>query len=72
VEPFSVGEHVVIRHGERQGQRGRVVERQPAEVYKVLLGDGTALFFCRQSLLREAAGRPTRLSASAWGVPSKN
>jgi hypothetical protein len=72
VEPFSVGEHVIIRHGERQGQHGQVVERQPAEVYKVLLGDGTALFFCRQSLQHEAAERPTRLPASAWGVPSRN
>ncbi len=72
MEPFSVGEHVIIRHGGRRGEHGRVVERQPAEVYKVLLADGTALFFCRQSLLRDAAEGPTRLPASAWGSPSMN
>ncbi len=72
MEAFSVGEHVIIRHGGRRGEHGRVVERQAAEVYKVQLGDGTTLFFCRQSLLPEAAERPTRLPASAWGSPSRN
>jgi hypothetical protein len=72
MEPFSIGEHVIIRHGERHGQHGQVVERQRAEVYKVRLGDGTTLFFCRQSLLREAPEQPTRLPASACGVPSRN
>jgi hypothetical protein len=72
VEPITVGESVIIRNGERRGQHGRVVQRQAAEVYQVLLGDGTALFYCRQSLLREAAERAARLPAPAWGHPSRN
>jgi hypothetical protein len=71
VDPFRVGDRVTIRFGERQGQHGQIVERQPAEVYKVRLPDGTALFFSRQSLLCEAVEPSTRLPAP-WGASSRN
>lgn len=71
MDSFGVGDRVTIRYGERQGQHGLVVERQPAEVYKVRLPDGTALFFSRQSLLREAVEPSTRLP-TPWGAPSRN
>jgi hypothetical protein len=71
VDSFSVGEHVIIRYGERAGQHGLVVNRQLAEIYEVRLKDGTTLFFSRQSLGHESVGH-ARLPALTRGSPSRN
>jgi len=55
---YSVGDRVFIRSGYWQGQRGEVVQVQPAEVYEIRLGDGALLLFSKESLNRESAARP--------------
>jgi hypothetical protein len=65
---FAIGEGVVVRFGERQGQHGEVVGRQLAEVYKVRLPGGTLVDYCGESLESAAAGPLTRPLV----VPSKN
>ena len=73
MKPFVVGEQVTIRYGVRQGQEAHVVEKQPAEVYKVRLDDGSCLFFGRASLSPAPVNRLTRQpEPPAWGSPSRN
>ena len=64
---FSVGEQVVVRYGARQGQAAEVVERQPAEVYKVRLTDGALLFYGEGGLSRPAGDSPRRSLPAAAG-----
>jgi hypothetical protein len=72
MDPFNVGDRVIVRYGQWQGSEGQVVGKQRAEVYAVCLDTGTVLFFCRASLLA-AAARPSRMpEASPWGTPSRN
>ncbi len=71
MDPFSVGDGVIVRYGQWQGSQGVVVARQRADVYAVRLADGELLFFGRASLL--AVARPSRLpEAAPWGAPSRN
>jgi hypothetical protein len=58
MRPFCVGEQVVVRYGARQGQTAEVVERQPAEVYKVRLAGGALLYYSEAGLGRPAASCP--------------
>ena len=50
MEPFSVGDRVVIRQGERGGQNAEVVAAQPAEVYQVRMPDGSVGFYSGRQL----------------------
>jgi hypothetical protein len=47
---FSVGDRVVIRYGKHQGQEARIIDRQPADVYKVQVEDGYTLFYSKEGL----------------------
>jgi hypothetical protein len=70
MDPFNVGDRVVVRYGQWQGSEGQVVAKQRAEVYVVRLGTGPVLFFSRASLV---AARPSRLpEVVPWGLPSRN
>jgi hypothetical protein len=42
---FAKGDQVIIRFGKRQGQPARIIESQPANVYKVRAEDGSVHFF---------------------------
>jgi len=73
VEPFIVGEQVVVQYGEWRGQTADVVEKQPAEVYKVRLVGGPVLFFGRASLHAAPSARPIRIPEPVARVlPSRN
>ena len=50
---LSVGDEVTIRYGRRQGQKGRVIRTQLADVYEVKVADGSILFFSSKGLERE-------------------
>jgi hypothetical protein len=52
---FSVGEQVVIRYGKQQGQKGKIIRTQLADVYEVKVLDGSILFFSSKGLEKEAA-----------------
>jgi hypothetical protein len=66
--PFSVGERVTILSGDRHGQSGEVVRVQLAQVYQVLLGDGSLLLYSQESLAREPATRPPHLVPGKRGA----
>ena len=50
--PFSVGEQVLVRQGDRGGQGAEVVASQPAGVYEVKMRDGSLLFYSGRQLKR--------------------
>ena len=50
---FSVGEQVIVRWGREQGQRARIIQSQPADVYKVKVENGSVLFFSGKGLAKE-------------------
>jgi hypothetical protein len=52
---FDVGEQVLIRYGKHQGQTAKVIQSQPADVYKVKASDGSVLFFTSKGLAKEKA-----------------
>jgi ribosomal protein L24 len=51
---FSVGDQVLIRYGSHQGQKGKIIKSQQADVYEVRVEDGTVLFFSGKGLDKEA------------------
>jgi hypothetical protein len=53
---FSVGDRVVIRYGKYQGQEVRIIERQPADVYKVQVEDGYILFYSEEGFEKGKEG----------------
>jgi hypothetical protein len=53
VTRFSVGDQVVIRFGRHQGQMAKIIESQPAHVYKMRLEGGPVLFYSGKGLARE-------------------
>jgi hypothetical protein len=53
---FSVGDEVIIRFGKHQGQKASIIERQPANVYRVKVEDGYILFYSEQGLEKEKEG----------------
>ncbi|MFL5340277.1 MAG: hypothetical protein ACJ8F7_09000 [Gemmataceae bacterium] len=71
MDPFDLGDRVVVRYGQWQGSEGQVVAKQRADVYAVRLAGGPLLFFGRTSLLA-APERLSRIPESAWGTPSRN
>ena len=72
MRPFSVGEQVVVRYGSRGGQQARVVEKQPADVYKVRFPDGAHLYYSRTGLLvAPAVPQSSPQGPAAWDVPSR-
>jgi hypothetical protein len=50
---FSVGEQVIVRFGKEQGQKARIMQSQPADVYKVKVANGSVLFFSGKGLAKE-------------------
>ena len=50
---FSVGEQVIVRFGKEQGQRAKIIQSQPADVYKVKVENGSVLFFSGKGLAKE-------------------
>lgn len=50
---FCIGDQVIVRFGERQGQQGKVVKAQPLDVYLVRIEDGAVLFFIGKGLARK-------------------
>jgi hypothetical protein len=47
---FSVGDEVTIRYGRQQGQKGRIIRTQVADVYEVKVADGRILCFSAKGL----------------------
>ncbi len=52
---FSVGDQIIIRFGQRHGQKGEICEIQLGNVYKVKGEDGSPLFFSGDGLEKEKA-----------------
>jgi hypothetical protein len=50
---FSVGDQVIIRYGRQQGQKGKIIKSQRADVYEVRIEDGSVLFFSGKGLDKE-------------------
>ena len=50
---FSVGDRVIIRYGRQQGQKGKIIKSQQADVYEVRVEDGSVLFFSGKGLDKE-------------------
>jgi hypothetical protein len=71
MDAFNVGDRVIIRYGQWQGEEGEVVGKQRGGIYDVRLSSGTVLFFSRASLLA-APSAPNRVPEAAWGAPSRN
>ena len=73
MKPFSVGEQVVVRHGSRGGQQALVVEKQPADVYKVRFPDGALLYYSGAGLLVAlATPQSSPPVPTTRDVPSRN
>jgi hypothetical protein len=53
---FTVGDEVIIRFGKHRGQGASIIEKQPADVYKVKVEDGYILFYSEEGLEKEKAG----------------
>jgi hypothetical protein len=50
---FSVGEQVIVRWGREEGQRAKIMQSQPADVYKVKVENGSVRFFSGKGLAKE-------------------
>jgi hypothetical protein len=50
---FSVGEEVFVRFGKEQGQKAKIIQSQPADVYKVRVENGSVRFFSGKGLAKE-------------------
>lgn len=59
---IALGDQVIIRYGKQQGQRGRIIKTQPAEVYEVKVEDGSILFFTGKGLEKASEGVPKVVS----------
>ena len=53
---FAVNDPVRIRWGQRRGQVGRIVQRQPARIYRVRFPDSEELFYAEEGLDRWILG----------------
>lgn len=53
---FSIGDLVVLRFGERQGQKGRILQGQSADGYMVKVEDGSIQCFSAKGLEMEKTG----------------
>jgi len=50
---FSVGEQVIIRWGNHQGQKATIIKSQLGNAYRVKVEDGPILFFSSKGLEKE-------------------
>jgi len=50
---FSIGDHVIVRYGRRQGQMATIMGIQSGDAYRVKVEDGSILFFSSKGLDRE-------------------
>jgi hypothetical protein len=50
---FAVGEQVIVRWGREEGQRAKIMQSQPADVYKVKVENGSVRFFSGKGLAKE-------------------
>jgi hypothetical protein len=50
---FSVGDQVIVRWGREEGQRAKIMQSQPDDVYKVKVENGSVLFFSGKGLAKE-------------------
>jgi hypothetical protein len=53
---FSVGEQVIIRWGNHQGQKATIIKSQLGNAYRVKVEDGPILFFSSKGLEKEKEG----------------
>jgi ribosomal protein L24 len=51
---FQVGDQVIIRYGGHQGQKGKIIKSQQADVFEVRIQDGSVLFFSGKGLDKES------------------
>jgi hypothetical protein len=51
---FSVGDEVIVRYGSHEGQKGKIIKSQQADVYEVRIEDGSVLFFSGKGLDKES------------------
>jgi ribosomal protein L24 len=50
---LSVGDEVTIRYGRQQGQKGRIIRTQLADVYEVKVADGPIRCFSSKRLHKD-------------------
>jgi ribosomal protein L24 len=50
---LSVGDEVTIRWGRQQGQKGRIIRTQVADVYEVKVADGPILCYSAKGLQKD-------------------
>jgi ribosomal protein L24 len=50
---FSLGDEVLIRYGQQQGKKAKIIKSQPPDIYKVRVEDGSVLFFSGKGLDRQ-------------------
>jgi len=50
---FIVGDQVMVRFGNQQGQKGTITKSLPGDGYRVKLADGFILFFSGKGLQKE-------------------
>ena len=53
---FCVGDQVIIRWGKQQGQKTKIIQTRPANVYVAKVEDGSVSFFTEKGLQRENEG----------------
>jgi hypothetical protein len=63
---LSVGDEVTIRYGRQQGQKGRIIRTQLADVYEVKVADGPILFYCAKGLQKELVEQVVPESEPQW------
>jgi hypothetical protein len=51
---FTVGEHVTIRWGKHEGQKGTIIKSLLADSYKVKKEDGSVAYFSGKGLEKQA------------------
>jgi ribosomal protein L24 len=50
---FSVGDQVIVRYGDQQGRKAKIIKKLPADAYKVKVEDGSVRFFSGKGLEKD-------------------
>jgi len=50
---FAVGEQVIIRYGNHQGEKATVINNRLPDIYRVKVESGSVLFYCGKGLEKD-------------------
>jgi hypothetical protein len=50
---FAVGEQVIIRYGNHQGEKARIINNRLPDIYRVKVENGSVLFYCGKGLEKD-------------------